>query len=44
MTIVLGAVSLALFAVKKEVVERREETEAKQKRVQTRQVGPVTND
>ena len=39
----LRTVSLALFVCRKEV-ERREETEAKQNRVQTRQAGPATND
>ena len=34
MMVVLRTVPLALFAVPKKVVERREETEAKQKRVQ----------
>ena len=44
MAVVLRTVSLALFVCSEEVVERREETEAKQNRVQTRQAGPVTND
>ena len=36
MTVVLRTVSLVLFAVQKEVIEKREETEAKQNRVQIR--------